>query len=74
MKSFFVLIPVKSSGVKSRLASVLSLEERRELESLMLTGVLSSIQEAGLLMETHVVTSDPEILRLATDWGARCGW
>ena len=66
-----VLIPVKSSGAKSRLASVLSMKERRELEYLLLIGVLSAMREAGLLAETSVVTSDPEILKLATDHGAR---
>jgi 2-phospho-L-lactate guanylyltransferase len=66
-----VLIPVKSSGAKSRLASVLSLAERRELESLLLTGVLKVLLRAGLVAQTHVVTSDQEMLRLAVLHGAR---
>ncbi|HUI23903.1 MAG TPA: 2-phospho-L-lactate guanylyltransferase [Nitrososphaerales archaeon] len=71
MRNFAVLIPVKSSNVKSRLASVLSLSERRELESLLLGGVIRALKEAGLLANTHVVTSDPEILRLAASLGVR---
>jgi len=66
-----VLIPVKSSGAKSRLAPVLSLAERRELQSLLLAGVLRALGEAELLAETYVVTSDPDTLRLAVDSGAR---
>ena len=66
-----MLIPVKSSGAKSRLASVLSLAERRELESLLLTGVLKVLLRAGLVAQTHVVTSDQEMLRLAALHGAR---
>jgi len=70
MISFAVLIPVKSSGAKSRLSSVLSSAERRELEALLLSGVLRALREAGLLAATHVVSSDNEILRLATRSGA----
>ena len=71
MRSFAVLIPVKSSDVKSRLASVLSLAERRELESVLLAGVLGTLKGAGILAKAHVVTSDPDILRLAARLGAR---
>jgi len=71
VSSFVVLVPVKSSGAKSRLASVLSPAERRELGSLLLTGVLSALADAGLLEKTYVVTSDPEILRLSARSGAR---
>jgi 2-phospho-L-lactate guanylyltransferase len=61
---------VKSSGAKSRLSPVLSREERQELESLLLAGVLGALKGAGLLGVTHVITSDPEVLRLATKSGA----
>ena len=52
------------------MSSVLSRGERQELESLLLSGVLGALREAGLLAATHVVSSDPEILRLATRTGA----
>lgn len=61
---------MKSSGGKSRLAPILSLAMRRELGSLLLAGVLRELREAGFLAQTHVVTSDPEVLRLAARWGA----
>jgi 2-phospho-L-lactate guanylyltransferase len=61
---------VKSTGAKSRLSSVLSRGERQQLESLLLSGVLKALREADLLATTHVVSSDPEILRLAMSSGA----
>ena len=61
---------MKSSGAKSRLSPVLSQEERDELESLLLSWVLRALRGAGLLAVTHVVSSDPEILRLANRHGA----
>jgi len=67
---FAVLIPVKSSGAKSRLSPVLSRVERYELESLLLSGLLKALKGAGLLASTHVISSDPEILGLATKSGA----
>jgi len=70
LKPLAVLVPVKSSGAKSRLSPVLSRVERQELESLLLSGVLGAIREAGLLSATYVVSSDPEILQLATRTGA----
>jgi len=70
MTDFAVLIPVKSSGAKSRLSPILSRAERRELESLLLSGVLEALGRAGLLSKTHVVSSDHEMLRLAARSGA----
>ena len=66
-----MLVPVKSAGAKSRLAPVLTGAERRELGSLLLSGVLDALGEAGLIAKTHVVTSDPRMLRLAAGSGAR---
>jgi len=61
---------VKSSGAKSRLSPILSRGERQELTSLLLVGVLGALREAGLLASTHLVSSDPEMLQLATRLGA----
>jgi 2-phospho-L-lactate/phosphoenolpyruvate guanylyltransferase len=44
--------------------------ERQQLESLLLSGVLKALREAGLLAATRVISSDAEILRLATGFGA----
>ena len=52
------------------MAPVLSLAGRSELERLMLSGVLGALSGAGLLEKTHVVTSDPRIIRLAASSGA----
>jgi 2-phospho-L-lactate/phosphoenolpyruvate guanylyltransferase len=70
LNSLAVLIPVKASGIKSRLSSVLSRAERRELEFLLLSGVLKALRGAGLIAVTHVVSSDSDVLRLATSSGA----
>ena len=70
MTSFVVLIPVKASETKSRLSSVLSRTERADLGSLLLSGVLGALGEAGLLAVTYVVSSDPNALRLASNSGA----
>ncbi len=70
MSSLAVLVPVKASGTKSRLSSLLSRRERKELESLLLSGVLEALRGADLLGMTHVVSSDPEVLRFATGSGA----
>jgi len=61
---------VKSSGAKSRLSPTLSRAERQELTSLLLSGVLKALRGAGLVAATHLVSSDPEMLRLATRLGA----
>ena len=70
MNPLVVLVPVKSSGAKSRLSPVLTPAKRRELGFLLLSGVLDALGGAGLLAETHVVSSDPETLRFATRSGA----
>jgi 2-phospho-L-lactate guanylyltransferase len=70
MSSLAVLIPVKGSGIKSRLSSALSGTERREFETILLCGVLEALEGADLLASTHVVSSDPKILRLASSMGA----
>lgn len=71
MTSLAVLVPVKSSRVKSRLAGILSEYQRREFANLLLTDVLGALKEAGLLSVTHVISSDRAILRLAERLGAK---
>ena len=44
-----VLVPVKSSGAKSRLSGVLSEGERREFASLLLKDLHAALGRAGLL-------------------------
>ena len=61
---------MKSSGAKSRLSSVLSRDERQELTTLLLSGVLKALRGAGLVATTHLVSSDSKMLRLATRLGA----
>ena len=70
MNSLAVLIPVKSSGIKSRLSPTLSREERRRIQSLLLAGVLRTLDAAEVLHATYVVSSDPGILRFASRSGA----
>jgi 2-phospho-L-lactate/phosphoenolpyruvate guanylyltransferase len=71
LKPLAVLIPVKSSGPKSRLSEVLSLKERQELGALLLGGVLKALRQAGLLGVSHVISSDKSVLEYATGHGAR---
>jgi len=70
LMSLAILIPVKSKGAKSRLAPLLSPTERRELASLLLSGVLGALGEAGLLRLTFVISSDRNILDLSAHMGA----
>lgn len=70
MTSLAVLIPVKSSGVKSRLSEVLSSKERQELATLLLSGVLDALGEARMLGACRVVSSDGRVLKFAAEKGA----
>jgi len=70
LTSLAILIPVKSSGAKSRLAPILSPSERREFETLLLSGVLGALGEARLLRLTFVISSDKKILDLSAHMGA----
>jgi 2-phospho-L-lactate guanylyltransferase len=71
LTSLAVLVPVKSSRVKSRLAGVLTEAQRREFANLLLSDVLGVLKEAALLGVTHIVSPDGEILGLAERMGAR---
>jgi 2-phospho-L-lactate guanylyltransferase len=65
-----VLIPVKSSGIKSRLSGILSRAERKEFARLLLLDVLGAFRQAGLLKFCHVVSADEGILALVANAGA----
>ena len=70
MNTLAVLIPVKSSGAKSRLPRVLSDRERREFVGLLLTDLLKELGRAHLLASTYVISSDGKILEQARREGA----
>ncbi len=71
MKDLAVLVPVKSSAVKSRLSGVLSEPERREFALLLLSWVMRQLGKAGLLQSTWVISSDRRVQELASAAGAR---
>lgn len=66
-----VIIPVKSSGAKSRLSAILSPAQRDRLADVLLGAVLSAVRGAGLLPLTFVVTSDDKVMDRATKMGAK---
>jgi 2-phospho-L-lactate guanylyltransferase len=65
------VIPVKSSGGKSRLAGFLSQTQRDEFSKMLLEDVLDVVAGAGLAASCFVVSSDRGILELAAKRGAR---
>jgi len=65
-----VLIPVKASDQKSRLAPLLRPQQRQELAELMLLDVLDAFGKAGLLSRCFVISSSRNTRRLAEDAGA----
>ncbi len=71
MRDFAVLVPVKSSAVKSRLSGVLSESERREFALLLLSGLMGQLRKAGLLQSTYVISPDRRVRDLALATGAR---
>jgi 2-phospho-L-lactate guanylyltransferase len=70
LTSLAILVPVKSSGLKSRLSGVLSTAKRSEFTRLLLTDLLAVLSGARLLGNTYVVSPDRQILRLAGRLGA----
>lgn len=67
-----VLVPVKDLGnAKTRLAVLLTQEERRELAFVMLEGVLAQIVSAGADWERVMVTNYPPAIALAETHGFR---
>ena len=67
-----VIVPVKGLGnIKSRLSSLLSLNQRQELTFHMLEDVLSAIGASSLIDECTVVSPSPQILKFAGSAGAQ---
>jgi 2-phospho-L-lactate guanylyltransferase len=64
-----VVVPVKNSEPKSRLASILSEPARRKLTLVALSDVLKAFGSANEGMEIFVVSSDQEVLREAAEAG-----
>lgn len=68
----WVIIPVKPlNRAKSRLAAVLSPEQRQELAEYMLRHVLSVVRTVPQIMGTLVISRDNRALAIARDFGAR---
>lgn len=65
------VVPVRSlSGSKSRLGAVLDPEEREELVTTLLHGVLAALAAAPSVARTIVVSPDDDVLELARAAGA----
>ena len=64
-----MVVPVKSGG-KSRLSSALPPAMRRSLSLLLLKGVLGAVCDARLMGGCYVVSSDREVLAIASEAGA----
>jgi 2-phospho-L-lactate guanylyltransferase len=65
------VIPVKSfRDAKSRLSSCLDAQSREKLARTMFLGVLEAVRGSRLLLDTFVVTADPEVSSLAQETGA----
>ncbi|MBL8154695.1 MAG: 2-phospho-L-lactate guanylyltransferase [Anaerolineae bacterium] len=68
----WVIIPVKPlDRAKSRLAQVLSPEDRRRLAERMFHHVLKAVRDVPQLMGTLVISRDSKVLAIARDYGAR---
>ena len=65
-----VIVPVKSTGVKSRLSAALSGAQRVEFSRLLLRGVLAVLRQEKLIGHSLVVSPEPGILALASKAGA----
>ena len=68
----WVIVPVKPlNQAKTRLAQVLSPEERQHLAETMLRHVLGVVQHVPQLMGTLVISRDNKALTIAREYGAR---
>jgi len=57
-----LIIPVKHHEPKSRLSKILTLEERKILQSAMLNDILCSISKKKVLNDTYIVSHDKTIV------------
>lgn len=70
--SIWAIVPVKPlRRAKTRLANVLTPEQRYQLASMMLRQVLSVLQNAPQVAGTLVISRDTEALAIAREMGAR---
>lgn len=67
----WAIIPVKPlNRAKSRLAGVLSPEQRYELAHMMLQRVLTVVMDVPLIAGTLIISRDTQVLGIARDFGA----
>lgn len=65
-----VLVPAKNTNIsKSRLAILLSPEERVALTLAMLRDVLTALTKVRAVSNVHLVTDDPVIIRIGQEFG-----
>ena len=70
--SLWAIIPVKPlNRAKSRLANVLTPEQRSDFAETMLRHVLKVVSEAPQVTGTLVISRDPRALSIARDYGAK---
>ena len=70
--SVWAIVPVKTlRRVKSRLAGVLTEDERKQLIQTLLANTLRTLSSVPDISQTLVVSSDSAALALARDFGAR---
>lgn len=70
--SLWAIIPVKPlNRAKSRLADVLSPDQRNDLAERMFRQVLSIVVHAPQITGTLVISRDPKALAIARDYGAK---
>lgn len=68
----FAIVPVKRfENSKSRLASLLGLQERKTLSELMLDDTLSTLAASGCFAQVLVVTGDSRAKEIAASRGAK---
>ncbi len=70
MRRFAIIIPVKADNPKGRLGTLLTGREKKQLQISMLEDTLAALARAKKLGHTFIVSSDPDILKLAEWYGA----
>jgi 2-phospho-L-lactate/phosphoenolpyruvate guanylyltransferase len=66
-----VVIPVKGENPKTRLSSLLTPAQRRQLQVAMLEDTLQTLMRARMVGDAYVVSSDAQVLEFAKRFGAR---